>query len=474
MLFNSLTFIVFFLFTLAVFRVLPIWQWKKVFLLIMSYVFYASWNPPFLLLLWFSTLADWFFAKVIHQTENPHRRRLWLIASLTINLGLLGIFKYGNFVIENFRMLADFLHIPFSPTPWNIILPVGISFYTFHTLSYIFDIYRRKIVPWNSFTDYCLYVAFFPSLVAGPIVRASDFLPQCPREKKISPNKFSWGMLMFFFGLFQKMVIADYFMAPIANRAYAAHQNIGVLDAWGGTLAFSLQIYSDFAGYSMCAIGLALCFGFGLRRNFHAPYAALGFSDFWRRWHISLSSWLRDYLYIPLGGNRFGNARTYVNLMLTMLIGGLWHGASWTFVVWGGLHGLYLCAERFLNLRNTAQVTTLKISSIFIILRTYFLTCLTWVFFRAHDFPQSWAFMTSMFGFSENHALLNLLTRKDLVIVFALTAGVLFFQFIFRNRSLKHAIERMPWWLLSLGIAVMVLLILATGGDENAFIYFQF
>jgi alginate O-acetyltransferase complex protein AlgI len=474
MLFNSLSFIVFFVFTLLVFRIIPSWKGKKFFLLIMSYFFYASWNPPFLLLLFFSTMADWFFVKVIHRSTTESQRRFWLIVSLTINLGLLGFFKYSNFIIENFRVLAGALHIPFNPVTWNIILPLGISFYTFHTLSYVFDVYRRKIRPWSSFVDYCLYVAFFPALVAGPIVRASDFLPQCPREKKVSLNKFSWGMLMFFFGLFQKMVLADYFMAPVANRAYVEHQSIGFLDAWGGTLAFSVQIYCDFAGYSMCAIGLALCFGFGLRRNFHTPYASIGFSDFWRRWHISLSSWLRDYLYIPLGGNRFGAARTYINLMLTMLIGGLWHGASWTFVVWGGLHGLYLCVERFFNLRNTAQVTKPGFSGTLIILLTYFLTCLTWVFFRARDFPQAWMFIASMFGFSDGQPLFHLLEKKDLVIVLLLTVAVLFSQFIFRSRSLKHAVERMPWWLLSLVTSLMVLFILSTAGEENAFIYFQF
>ena len=276
---------------------------------------------------------------------------MWLVVSLSVNLGLLGFFKYGTFLLDNFITFSELLGIPFTPAKPDIILPVGISFYTFQTLSYTLDIYFRKSRPWSSFLDYALFVTFFPQLVAGPIVRSSEFLPQCLTPRRATLERFSWGLILLVSGLFQKIVVADGLLAPIVEKVYDTGMVPDTLSAWCGTLAFSGQIFCDFAGYSSCAIGVAMCLGFKIPDNFRSPYAAIGFSDFWGRWHISLSSWLRDYLYIPLGGNRKGAAGTYINLMLTMLIGGLWHGASWTFVFWGGLHGLYLAVERMFRTR---------------------------------------------------------------------------------------------------------------------------
>ncbi len=351
MLFNSLTFIAFFAIVLALhYAPLP-WRLKKFNLLIASYIFYGAWSPPFVLLLWLSTVLDWFVAKWLDQAEAPRRRRWLLFASMAGNLGMLGYFKYGGFLLENFTHAMGALGMAYRAPEWDIILPVGISFYTFQTMSYSLDVYFRRAKPARSFLDFALFVTFFPQLVAGPIVRPVDLIPQFASPRVASARQFGWGWMLIVLGLFQKIVLADGFLAPVVDKVYGAKEMLPALDAWLGTLAFSGQIFFDFAGYTTTAIGTALALGFSIPDNFRAPYAAIGFSDFWCRWHISLSSWLRDYLYIPLGGNRQGPGRTYVNLMLTMLLGGLWHGAAWTFVVWGGLHGFYLCAERWLKPR---------------------------------------------------------------------------------------------------------------------------
>ena len=268
-----------------------------------------------------------------------------MLLSVVFNLGMLGYFKYGGFLLENFQALAATVGIDYTPPAWNIVLPVGISFYTFVTMSYTLDVYLRRARPGNSFLDFALFVTFFPHLVAGPIMRPTDLLPQFERESRPTRQQLRWGLMLMTLGLFNKIVIADGLLAPVVDKVYGAKDPLATLDAWLGTLAFSGQIFCDFAGYTTTAIGASLVLGISLIDNFRYPYASIGFSDFWRRWHISLSTWLRDYLYVPLGGNRKGPGRTYVNLMLTMLLGGLWHGAAWTFVVWGGLHGLFLVSR---------------------------------------------------------------------------------------------------------------------------------
>lgn len=348
MVFNSYTFAVFFFIVIVLYYAIRTWEYRKFLLLVASYIFYAAWNPSFVLLLWLSTIADWHLSKFIDRAGKIDTKRFFLLSSLCLNLGFLAFFKYGNFLLDNFIFFAKTLRIDFQPIPLNIILPVGISFYTFQTLSYTLDVYCGKAKPWHSFLDYALYVTFFPQLVAGPIVRAGDFLQQCQSTKPFSFVNLGHGLGLMTLGLFEKVVVADALLAPITESLYTASGIPSFSAAWGGTLAFSGQIFCDFAGYSTCAIGAALCLGFTLPINFRFPYGAIGFSDFWRRWHISLSTWLRDYLYIPLGGNHQGHWRTQANLMTTMLLGGLWHGASWTFVVWGGLHGLYLMGERIL------------------------------------------------------------------------------------------------------------------------------
>ena len=306
MLFNSLTFIAFFAIVLALhYAPLP-WRLKKVNLLIASYIFYGAWSPPFVLLLWLSTVLDWYVAKWLDQTEAPRRRRWLLFASMAGNLGMLGYFKYGGFLLENFTQAMGALGMAYRAPEWDIILPVGISFYTFQTMSYSLDVYFRRAKPARSFLDFALFVTFFPQLVAGPIVRPVDLIPQFASPRVASARQFAWGWMLIVLGLFQKIVLADGFLAPVVDKVYGAKEMLPALDAWLGTLAFSGQIFFDFAGYTTTAIGTALALGFSIPDNFRAPYAAIGFSDFWCRWHISLSSWLRDYLYIPLGGNRQG------------------------------------------------------------------------------------------------------------------------------------------------------------------------
>ena len=395
--FNTYTFIIFFSVLLIIYHALKSWKLQKYTLLIASYLFYSAWNPLFVLLLIFSTLADWFIAKEIYQSKTEKQKKYYLIISLFVNLGLLSYFKYGNFLLENSINLLSLINIDFHPVSLDIILPVGISFYTFQTLSYTIDTYRGKIKPSNSFTDYALYVSFFPQLVAGPIVRANDFLPQCETPRKTTMNQFGWGLSLITIGLFMKIIIADTLLAPVVDKVYSAPELFSSLETWVAIFAFSGQIFSDFSGYSTAAIGASLCLGFILPDNFKAPYAALGFRDFWQRWHISLSTWLRDYVYISLGGNRGTAIRTSINLMLTMLIGGLWHGASWLFVIWGGLHGLYLIFEHYLIRLFYQQKQVLKpIAQILLMITTFVVVSLTWVFFRAKNLQDAVTILTNL------------------------------------------------------------------------------
>ena len=397
MVFNSLTFMVFFLCVLALHSLPFTWTTKKINLLVASYLFYAAWNPPFIILLWVSTVVDWWAAKKLVQAEAPTTRRAWMLLSVVANLGMLAYFKYGTFLLENFSAAMASVGVAYQPPGFDIVLPVGISFYTFATMSYTLDVYLRRAKPASNFLDYALFVTFFPHLVAGPIMRPTELVPQFVEPRRASPDMLRFGLALMTLGLFQKVVLADSFLASAVESVYDGKDLSGALDSWMATLAFSGQIFCDFAGYSTTAIGAALCLGFAMPDNFRFPYAAVGFSDFWRRWHITLSSWLRDYLYIPLGGNRHGAARTYLALMVTMLLGGLWHGASWTFVVWGGLHGLYLAVERLLRSRFSSYRPG-PVALVLLGLLTYALVNITWVFFRAHSFEKAWQVLAGMFG----------------------------------------------------------------------------
>ena len=473
MVFNSLTFIAFFV-VVVLLHYAPFgsWRLKKIQLLIFSFSFYAAWNPPFILLLWMSTLVDFEIARCMRSSTTPGRRRWWLFISLAVNLGVLGYFKYGEFLLENWIALMNSVGIAWHAPKWKVVLPVGISFYTFQTLSYTLDVYSRRLEPIGSRLDFALFVAFFPHLVAGPIMRPEGLVPQFARRPPARPGAKAWGLCLMVLGMFEKVVIADGALAPAADRVFGTGGPIMWTDAWCGTLAFSGQIFCDFAGYSTIAIGAALVLGFSLQDNFRNPYAAIGFSDFWRRWHVSLSSWLRDYLYIPLGGSRTSERRTRANVMITMLLGGLWHGASWKFVLWGGLHGTYLTIERLLRAkigpRRTFERSGVRL---LLALLTYLLVTLTWVFFRAADLQSALGMVASMLSFGSGQAVLP---YRDYVLVGLPIGSMLLIQAYMRERRLEDVVARAPAWLTGFGVAAMALLTIITQGSNDAFIYFQF
>ena len=471
MVFNSLTFVVFFACVLLLHNLPLGWTTKKVNLLLASYLFYAAWNPPFVILLWISTVVDWYAAQKLVHAEKQATRRAWMLLSVVANLGMLGYFKYGGFLLDNFSGFMAALGIAYTPAQHSIVLPVGISFYTFATMSYTLDVYLKRAKPATNFLDYALFVTFFPHLVAGPIMRPTELVPQFAQPRRASADQLRFGLALMTLGLFQKIVLADSFLAKAAELVYDSDKIPGALDAWMATLAFSGQIFCDFAGYSTTAIGAALCLGFAMPDNFRFPYAAIGFSDFWRRWHITLSAWLRDYLYIPLGGNRHGEARTYLALMATMLLGGLWHGASWTFVVWGGLHGSYLAGERLLRARFAGYRPGPWALFGFALL-TYALINVTWVFFRAKTFDKAWTVLRGMFGGNGDAA--PILPTAHLLPVALIIVGIVFAHWQLRNRTLESMLARAPAASISAALALMAFTIVIAQGDGNAFIYFQF
>lgn len=471
MAFNSLIFLIFFVIVLGLHSLPLQWHAKKTNLLLASYIFYAAWNPPFIVLLWLSTLTDWFAARRIAVTSGG-TKRFYLILSIAVNLGLLGYFKYGGFLEANLAAALGMMGVSYAPSDANIILPIGISFYTFQSMSYSIDVYRGRIKPHHSFLDFALYVTFFPQLVAGPILRAGFFLQQLAEENKARVTQIGWGLAIITVGMFEKVVLADGALAPIVERVYGEAAAANGVDAWIGTMAFAGQIFFDFNGYSMIAVGLGKCLGFELPWNFLSPYGAIGFSDFWRRWHITLSTWLRDYLYISLSGNRAGAARTIVNLMLTMLLGGLWHGASWLFVLWGGVHGLLLVIERVARqlLDKSAFVRTAGIQFLLGIV-TWLAVCLTWVLFRAEDPASAAHLLTSMLTFGSDGELLGGL---EVLTVVAVIASLLATHWFMRNRSFESVFKGLSWPLAGLILGAMLVAIVLSPGEERDFIYFEF
>jgi D-alanyl-lipoteichoic acid acyltransferase DltB (MBOAT superfamily) len=473
MLFNSLTFVVFFMVVVAAYWSMRSWTLRKNLLVAASYVFYGAWNPPFAALLFTTTAMDFWLGARIARAKGAHAKKVWLVASVAMNLSMLGFFKYGNFLLENFQWLMARIGIIYQPPHLDILLPVGISFYTFHSLSYTLDVYRGVMQPTKSLRDFVLAVSFFPQLVAGPIVRAGDFLPQLLAPPKPQTGRFLWGLALMTLGLFEKVVLADTMLAGSADTVFGYGGPLIALDSWMGVIAFAGQIFFDFAGYSTCAIGAALCLGFHLKDNFRFPYAAVGFSDFWRRWHISLSTFLRDYLYFPLGGNRVGWARAAINLVIVMFLGGLWHGAAWTFVVWGLLHGSYLVIEHTLRavVGEKAWADNLAVK-VLLGLITYAAVCVAWVFFRAPDFASATRMLRGMFG-GHPHGDAILGTREMLQIGIV-TFFMMLAHWSLRDISLEQAVERLPRWIVTAVWAVMACAIILNQGNSNAFIYFQF
>jgi D-alanyl-lipoteichoic acid acyltransferase DltB (MBOAT superfamily) len=455
MLFNTPAFFLFLFVVLGAFYLLPRWG-RKPLLLVASYFFYMSWNPKFVALLLTLTAIDYTAALLIAHTQEPRRRKAMLLVSLAANLGFLGFFKYFNFLGDN---LAALLGKPAHAFALDIVLPLGISFHTFQSISYVVDVYRRQQAAVRSPLDYALFIAFFPQLVAGPIVRARDFFRDLHHWSAPAPADQLRGVLLIALGLAKKVALADQF-AQIADqyfRAPSAHP--GMLPAWSGAFAFAMQIYFDFSGYTDMAIGMAKLFGFHFPVNFRRPYLATSITDFWRRWHISLSSWLRDYLYIPMGGNRGGRLRTYRNLLLTMLLGGLWHGASWNFVVWGGYHGVLLAIER----------ATGESKRLIRIPLTFMLVLLGWVFFRAATFSDSLYVLRAMFSSTEGEWLVPVWLLALLAVAFILAVAE-------ERAGWFDKLASGPAWAYAAACAALLagVELFGVAGQAVPFVYFQF
>jgi D-alanyl-lipoteichoic acid acyltransferase DltB (MBOAT superfamily) len=394
MLFNSFIFLIFLGFVLPVHRLLSR-RYRNLFLLAASYVFYGYWDWRFLFLILASTVLDFSIGRALHRTEDQPRRKLLLLCSVIGNLSFLGFFKYFNFFVDSFADLASIFGLQLDFVHLHIILPVGISFYTFQTMSYTLDIYRRKFEPTDSFANFALFVAFFPQLVAGPIERAAHLLPQIEKKPLATRQDFNEGFALIATGLFKKVMIGDT-CGRIVDQVFAEPSLYMSPELLMGVMLFAVQVYADFSGYSNIARGTARFFGIHIIVNFEQPYLSANITELWKRWHISLSRWIRDYVYIALGGNRKGAARTYLNIMIAMTLVGLWHGAMWTFVVWGVLQGVFLCAHK-LMLRGKKPSTKFDYTTvgglcvyIFKVIGTHGLFLFGLLFFRAQSFGTAW------------------------------------------------------------------------------------
>ncbi len=473
MAFNSWDFWIFFPVVYALYLLVPFLRFQNLLLLAASYYFYAAWNWKLLSLIVISTIVDYFCGQAIEAAKTQSKKRLFLVASMVTNLGLLGFFKYYNFFAAS---LADLLGITVSEWRLDIVLPVGISFYTFQTMSYTIDIYRGELKPTRDFLNFALFVSFFPQLVAGPIERAKHLLPQVEKPRFLSYDGLTTGAWLIFWGMFKKIAIADN-LAVITDAVYGNSADTTSAMAYLGTVAFAFQIYCDFSAYSDIARGLARMMGFDLMLNFNLPYFAISPSDFWRRWHISLSTWLRDYLYIPLGGNRGGKWATDRNLIVTMLLGGLWHGASWNYIWWGAFHGAILMIYNFGSRAKKESMSRARIVWSQVVM--FHLTLIGWLLFRstrrvdnkdesAQQIVEMVTSFTNGWGFDQ---------------ISLVTAGnILFFAFpllvmqCFQYKTGDHyCLLKRAWPVRAICFAAIILFWVLYGRQTgNEFIYFQF
>lgn len=472
MLFNSLPFLVFISVFLPVYFLLK-GRARLLFCLAGSYFFYGWWDVRFLSLIVLSTVIDYVLGLKINETEEQSERKKMLLVSVFMNLGVLAFFKYFNFFSDSFMSMLNTVGVEASWNTLNIILPVGISFYTFQSMSYTIDLYRRKIEVEPDFIRFATYISFFPQLVAGPIVRASDLLPQFRKDHEFDWHEFKMGLGQVLVGFFKKVAVADS-LALVVDQIFGAPAGFSSLNLMIGVIFYSFQIYCDFSGYSDIAIGLARMMGFHFPMNFRTPYFSKNFSEFWTRWHISLSSWLRDYLYISLGGNRKGTLFTYRNLMITMLLGGLWHGASWAFVFWGFLHGMYLVVQRLASPYVTKVETALQVpqwlSNALSIALVYFLTCFAWIYFRSPDFETANMIISGIAAL-QGTTLVNMFW---IVQGFLLIAMLLVVEVIDIKVDLPQIAERSPvFQVASYALILWSIALLGTFG-QGQFIYFQF
>lgn len=467
--FHSFRFFGFLLLVLALHYTLPR-RARRWLLLVASYCFYGAWDWRFLLLIAASTTIDFVLALRIDGEAEPTRRRRWLVLSLSANLGILGFFKYTNFFLASFCALTG---LDPHDHLLAIVLPPGVSFFTFQSMSYTIDVYRRHLPARRSFGDFALFVAFFPQLLAGPIVKAVEFFPSLDAWQKPRDAELQRAAMLILTGLVHKAVLADA-LAPLSDAYFHGPHQPGFLPAATAVLAFGLQIFFDFAGYSAIAIGTALLFGFHFPTNFRQPYLSLDVAEFWHRWHISLSSWLREYLYIPLGGNRGGRWLTQRNLMLTMLLGGLWHGASWNFVIWGGLHGLYLALHRTWRARIVPKLGPRLVGSVPYRLASWVLTLsavgFAWIFFRCTRLEDSLFVVRQLLAPGELGA--SILSTPWLVVI-AVALGIAWLE---DRRRLFERIDALAWgWrgVVFAGFA-FVLTVFAVTEGHVPFLYFRF
>ena len=472
MIFTEFRFFFFFAVVFGVYWTLRSNRWRKVWILVCSYAFYGAWDWRFLSLIVASTLVDYGVGLRLGDAEaSVNTRRRWLLVSLCVNLGTLAFFKYANFFADSAVGLFGWLGLPSNSVTLGVVLPVGISFYTFQTLSYSIDIYRGQLEARRSLLDLATFVAFFPQLVAGPIVRASDFLPQLERDRLFSRVNVRACLILFAVGFFKKACVSDN-LAPIVDSYFSDPSAFDALSGWIAVLGYTVQIYCDFSGYSDMAIATAGLLGYELCINFNFPYFATSITDFWRRWHISLSTWLKDYLYIPLGGNQGSKWFTYRNLLLTMVLGGLWHGAAWTFVFWGLLHGGALVIHKEWS-RFAKQLPALVRASSWLepvnLFATFYWICISWVFFRADSFASALMVLRSFVLLrSPGSQQLN----TGLLAVFGVLACL---HWLTAREIWTQAVERIPAQLFAVGYGFIVaaLLTLMPVG-YTPFIYFQF
>jgi len=478
MLFNSLNFAIFLptVFILYWFATKKSLKFQNILLLISSYFFYACWDWRFLFLLVFSTVLDYYTGIKMSDSENKNTKKFWFWLSICVNLGFLGVFKYYNFFAESFAAAVLNFGIHVDPLTLNVILPVGISFYTFHGLSYVIDIYKDRIKAEKNFIDYSVFVSFFPLLVAGPIERATHLLPQIQKKRAFDYTKAVDGLRQILWGLFKKIVIADQ-CAQYANLIFSDSESYSGSTLVLGAVLFTFQIYCDFSGYSDIALGTARLFGIDLLRNFAFPYFSRDIAEFWRRWHISLSTWFRDYLYIPLGGSKGGTWMKVRNTFIIFLVSGFWHGANWTFIIWGLLNALYIMPSILLN-TNRANLDIVAKGKLFptfkeiiMMVVTFSLTVFAWIFFRAENVTEAWLYISRIFS----NSLFSIPTIKPIPLF------ILLFIFIiiewlgreeqFAIAKLGNKLPRVVKWTL---YYVLIYTIFYHAGEEQQFIYFQF
>jgi len=483
MLFNSLSFALFLplVFILYWFFTKRSLKLQNALLLVASYYFYGSWDYRFLFLLIFSTLLDYYTGIKMHEAPNKKRKTFWFWLSVCVNLGFLGVFKYYNFFASSLAEGLSQVGIQVNPGTLNVILPVGISFYTFHGLSYVIDIYKDRIKPERNFIDYSVFVSYFPLLVAGPIERATHLLPQIKKERVFNYQQASNGLFLILWGLFKKIIVADN-CAPLVDSIFSS-QGLPASTLVLGTVLFAFQIYADFSGYSDIAIGASKLFGIELFTNFRFPYFSRNIAEFWRRWHISLSTWFRDYLYIPLGGSKAGKWKSIRNIFIIFLVSGFWHGANWTFIIWGGIHAMLFLPSFLFNTNKKYQKSAVSLSGLGDSIQTFghmLLTfgavCFAWIFFRATSVKEALTYISNIF----DRSILSMPRlmgeqNTDLILSFISILVLLIIEwnyrkteFVFSNFAGKNMLVR------TATMSAIVISIYYFAGRSASFIYFQF